>query len=376
MEVRAIVVLGCGEEPSGRISGLPFGMLEVLGKRMITRVIERLRRGGIDTIHVVAESCALSPAAQRSCPGVKWIETAGSELWRQAAHVFAQSTQSADAVVLVRVGAWLDIDYEHLVQTHLSRGGRVTAVTSPSGDALGVAVVSGGRRNDAAHLLKAELLQVPVNAVRYAFHGYSNELRSAYDLRKLAVDGLIGRADVAPVGTEIKPGVWVADGARIQRGARVLAPCYIGPRVKVRSSAVVTRGSSIERGAWIDCGAVIDNTTVLAHTTVGAGLDLSHSVAGYQRVANLARGVEVPIADSKLIGLTAAAPVRAVKSAASLASFVPMQFLRGLFSRNGKHEPATVAEAVKPPAAALNARIEADGDFPAQLLVARRYGNE
>ena len=114
---------------------------------------------------------------------------------------------------------------------------------------------------------------------------------------------------IRPVGKEIKPGVWVGEGARIHRKARVVAPAFIGAHSKIRASALITRGSVIEHHAEVDCGTVVENSTVLPFTYVGAGLDVMHSVVGFRRLSHLLRNVEVEISDDKLVGMSPASAV-------------------------------------------------------------------
>src|SRR5512146_3031843 len=112
----------------------------------------------------------------------------------------------------------------------------------------------------------------------YPFEGYINPLQDARDLRVLALDGFAGVAHIPPCGCEIKPGVWVADGARVHRTARLLAPCFVGARAKIRAASLLTRGCVVEHHAQIDCGTIVENSTVLPSATVGAGLDAVQSV--------------------------------------------------------------------------------------------------
>ena len=59
---------------------------------------------------------------------------------------------------------------------------------------------------------------------------------------------------------------------------------------------------------------------------IGPGLDIAHSVAGGKKLLHLGRNVEVEILDPKLMDTrTQHAPLRVMASAASLASFLPVQ---------------------------------------------------
>src|SRR5262249_2523882 len=189
---------------------------------------------------------------------------------------------------------------------------------------------------------------------------------------------------------EIRPGVWVADGAHIERGARILAPAFIGARAKVRAAAVVTRASSVERHAEVDCGTVVEDANVLPFTYIGAGLDVAHAVVGHRRLAHLRRNIEVEVADPKLVGMLTQSPsVRVLKSVASMAKLVPTEFIRSLFTRP-RRQPE-VPEAIQVPAAAVDASVVSEckrgrkladevanqaPDFSSDLAVMRRYGND
>jgi NDP-sugar pyrophosphorylase family protein len=138
----------------------------------------------------------------------------------------------------------------------------------------------------------------------YLTSGYVNRLNDARDLRRLAVDAFLGRCAIRPRGREIKPGVWIDDGARVHRSARIVAPAYIGRGTRVRASALITRCSNVERRCLVDYGTAIEDSSMLPYTYVGRGLDLAHSVCDGSRLVNLARNVAVTVEDAKIIGRT------------------------------------------------------------------------
>ena len=74
------------------------------------------------------------------------------------------------------------------------------------------------------------LLSAKSNAVSYFIREYVIRLTHPRDLRKLASDVLRGSCSIRPSGQEIKPGIWLDDGAEIHRRARIVAPAYIGRR--------------------------------------------------------------------------------------------------------------------------------------------------
>jgi len=291
-------------------------------------------------------------------------------------------------VLLLRLGPYAEFDLSDLLHFHRSRRQNATLIFDRNGP-LDAAVVQAVRRNDAAHLIRNGLRVSRVPAEPYVTQAYVNRLQSAPDLRRLGQDALLMRCDIHPQGHELKPGVWVAERARIHRTARVLAPAFVGAHAKLRAASVVTRCSTVEHHAEVDCGTVLEDTTVLPYTYVGTGLDAAHSVAGFGRVAQLRRQAEVEIADSRLLGtVTASATWRTVKSAASLAAYLPVQAVRGLLRGGRRSQPATVAptdaelpaprqrpgtlEPTPEPLSASNQAPQFGNDF----AVVRRYGNE
>lgn len=388
MDVRAIILIGArpdGTPPESAkavaIGGVPAGLLDVLGQPLVQRVADRLKRYGVEQIAVISDTVAAAQRYVREAqrPDLLWTNASGNELWRTAANTFSEfASAGAEIVLVVRLGAYAEIDIDDFVQFHIDQRSRVTAACDARG-AVGTFAISGSRRNDAAFLFRHNLEQSRMPMCDYTFAGYGNRLERAADLRRLTLDSLLQRTEIRPAGREIKPGVWAGPGARIHKAARVLAPAFIGARAKVRAAAVVTRGSVVEHHAHIDCGTVVDSTTVLPFTYVGAGLDLTDSVVGMCKVMNLPRSVEVEITDPRFVAeRPRQAPVRAIASAASLAAFVPAQFLRGLFA-SPKREPQDVAEAVKAVPSVLHPphvkEVEKATEFP-KLVVARRYGNE
>jgi hypothetical protein len=219
----------------------------------------------------------------------------------------------------------------------------------------------------------------------YPFSGYVNHLESPHDLRALAMDGLMQRAQLRPIGEEWKPGVWVGRGAHIHRRARVLSPAFIGAGSRVRAAAVVTRCTALEHHTVVDCGTVVEDVSTLPYTYLGAGLDVTHALVGHRRLWNFKRNVEIEFTGDRLIGEAATnAPLRALGSLMSLASFLPTQFLRGIFTTSKDECSPSLPDAINKPAAGLEtpANLKASapsvdtGEFPTNLVVARRYGND
>jgi ADP-glucose pyrophosphorylase len=317
---------------------------------------EQLNAFGISDITALAD---IGPSATRfATPELRqnltWLPAPGAALWRAAQSVFSKYAQSgADLVLVLRLSAYHELDYEQLIQFHLDRNARVTTVTDSTGATLGAFVISASRRNDAAFLLRHSLQESRTPLVPYRFSGYSHRLTALADLRQLAVDAFCGRARIVPQGEEIKPGVWVAPGARIHRAARILSPAFIGRYARVHAGAVITRCSALEHHTEVGRDTVVEDATLLPYTKLGLDLDVAHAVVGFGKVASLRRRVEVEIRDSKLVGSVLSAPLRTWHQVLSLLAYLPVQFARGLLGR--RPAPLNGAGPIPAPSEALSA---------------------
>jgi carbonic anhydrase/acetyltransferase-like protein (isoleucine patch superfamily) len=389
MDVRAILLVDT--QAGGYANGQPIGSLDVLGRPLAYHLAEHLRSAGVEEICALA-TCERPSGFYRAADqgkAVHWVRSNEQDLWRSCEQLFAEYAQSgAELLVVWSLGAYAELNLEAAVQFHLDQQARITRVHDAQGP-LGVFLISASRRNDAAFLFRRQLDDFRTPPAEFYFNGYVNRLRGPHDLRQLTLDAFNQKIAIKPAGKQIRPGVWVADGARIERGARILAPAFIGARSKIRAAAVVTRATSIERHAEVDCGTVVEASNVLPFTYLGAGLDVAHAIVGHKRLAHLRRNIEVEIADPKLVDMLSQSPsVRVVKNVASLARLVPSEFIRGLFARP-RRQPE-VPEAVQAPAAAVDSSAVAEckrgrkleeipsqaPNFSSNLAVMRRYGND
>ncbi|MGC2694806.1 MAG: hypothetical protein WA738_03365 [Candidatus Angelobacter sp.] len=337
MDIRGLLLVNSGtlieDEAAFHASG-PLGMLEVAGKSALQRTAERLQQCGISSITAVVESTAFPLAKNFAGPvGINCVVSTPERFWRTAENSFNDMAQSgAETVVMIRLGAYAEVNFEKLVQFHLDRGTRVSQVAH-EGRSLEIFCVSASRRNDAASLLRSQLTRCRSECPLMEHTGYVNQLADARDVRQFAIDILTRQAQTCPAGNEIRPGVWVTRGAMIEKGARVLAPAFIGAFARIRAGAVVTRCSSVEHHARVDCGTVVENSTMLPYCSVGAGLDLSHSVIGMGHIANLRRDVTIEVVDAKLVDtISVTSGKKFLTSAAEFLTYLPRTAWQGIFA--------------------------------------------
>jgi hypothetical protein len=385
MDIRGILLANSEQNVAGNQAlDAPLATLDVAGKSTLQRMAERLQQYGISQVSAVVEAAA--PSGIRNfglTSDVTCMPAAPDRFWRAAESVFNDMAQSgAELVILIRLGAYAEVDFEKLVQFHIDRKERVTRMASDE-QMLEIFCISASRRNDAASLFRTQLAHCRSECPALQHDGYLNPLATARDLRQLAIDILTRQTQTCPAGKEIKPGVWTAPGAMIEKGARVLAPAFVGSLARIRSGAVITRCSSVERHAEVDCGTVIENSTVLPFSYVGAGLDLAHSIAGMGRIVNLHRDVTVDIVDPKLVAsMSVASGKRFVTSAAEALTYLPKLAFQGMFAK--KTEKADLHTTLRKTSPALGTAAgfetsacdtEASHKFP-NMVVARRYGHQ
>ncbi len=384
MDIRGLLLVNSEsirEDDLSSFASGPPGLLEIAGKSPLERMAERLAQYGIPPVAAIVETNSNSFITPS---GLNCIAASTDRFWRVAETIFNDMAQAGtELVVLVRLGAYAEIDFERLVQVHVDRGTRVSQ-SSHNGQKLDIFCLSASRRNDAASLFRSQLSRCRSECPLVEDAAYMNPLASARDLRQFAIDILTRRTETCPAGEEVRPGVWMGRKASIEKGARILAPAFIGAYARVRTGAVVTRCSTVEHHAQVDCGSVVENSSVLPYCYVGAALDLSHSVAGMRQVANLRRDVTVEIPDPKLIDLISASSGKnLLSSAAEFLTYLPRVAMQGIFA-GGKQPQPDLNAALRKTSPALGSAAgyetqacdtEAAHKFP-NMVVARRYGHQ
>lgn len=393
MDVRAILLTGVPSVTSeGSFSlsrdlqetfaGVPLALIPVLGQAVLCRIADRLERSGIDPISVINAADPSTPVVAESFRSdLKWKNVSPDQVWKAAEEEFNEAAQAgAELVLVIRVGAYAEVPIDPLLQFHLDQRNHTTQVAAPDG-LLDFFVLSGSRRNDATILFRNRLQKMRVATSPYVTRDYVNRLRTSADLRQLIVDSFTLKTSIEPFGKQVRPGIWIGKGAKVDRSVRLVAPCYIGDYARVRAGSLVTRGSSIEHHSVIDCGSVVEASTLLPFSYLGPGLDLMHSVAGLKRIASVKYGSELEVDDSTLVSSVSAVPaMRTLSQAVGLITFLPRQMIRSIVGGQ-KLRPSKIDPECPPvnfdPAAVTKPVIQ-DRQTLAPSVIAgmREYGNQ
>lgn len=100
---------------------------------------------------------------------------------------------------------------------------------------------------------------------------------------------------------EVKPGIWVGVHSQIERGAKLVGPCWVGDHVFVGADAVIGPGAIIEEGAFIDPRAQIKHSIVGQSTFVGRYVQINHSIAWGNLLVNWQTGLQSTVSDAFLL---------------------------------------------------------------------------
>ena len=288
--------LAAGKQTTPASLQVPVTCLEMLGRSVVDRTTEIFRRFNIGTISVLANrsfseaETAISRAADPS--QVNWVNDAWGSVINQLKSYRDAGVKTAFVTCM---DAYAELDPFDALHFHWGQKRAVTRIAAADGP-LNLWIVDLQRfdydsilfmEKDAAHA--------------YVVSGYVNRLRTAKDLRRFVSDALSGHCQFRPAGTEIRPGVWVGEGAEIDHGARIVGPAYIGRRSKIGNNCLITRCSNIESNCEIDIGSVVENSSILSNSYVGIGLDVSHSIVAGKNLLNLKHDRVLEIADSAVM---------------------------------------------------------------------------
>ncbi|PYX09173.1 MAG: hypothetical protein DMG88_07710 [Acidobacteria bacterium] len=281
--------------------GSPFATWDVLGQSVLDRTLDRLRVFGIDHVSVISED----GLCRWSQPGpFTYKSSTAAGFWPAWDSVVSQYLNHGMAtLLLVRLGPYVELDVSDFLRFHRESRGPLTQAHHSPGP-LDLVAVDAKQLRNAEHSFRARLSTMIANRREYKFNGYLNALAEPADFRRLVEDALRGRCGIRPIGQEVEPGIWVGQGAQIERSANVLAPAYIGANSYVRSSCTISGASAVEKQCEVDCTTSVDNCCILPGTYLGMGLNVSNAIVGAGRLFHLGRGVELQMNDDRLIGIT------------------------------------------------------------------------
>ena len=150
MDIRGLVLINSasvGSAEQALSSSLPMGLLDVAGKSILERTAEGMRRFGIQPVTAVVEGNSWNVrSVAKSVREIDTVITPSERFWRSAENAFNDLAQAgAELVLLIKIGPYLEIDFEKFIQFHLDKHCRVSQL-SHAGQVLEVFCISASRR--------------------------------------------------------------------------------------------------------------------------------------------------------------------------------------------------------------------------------------
>lgn len=279
------------------ISKVPNVSLDLLGKSLVDRTAAKLRQAGVEPTTVIAEG----PTLAQLLPARFFVSTDSIEAWERA--VSDSVRQGVQALVLLRMGAYSDLDFEELLRFHGEHGAALTQVYAPDGS-LDIAVVNAESLRNVDGAYRKTLSALIPQQERFFYQGYVNRLRKPQDFRRLTEDALSGKCDLRPAGTEVGDGIWFGAGAQVDDSCVIEGPVFVGAGTRIAACCTISGGSAIERDCEIDFGTTVEQSWILQETYVGLSLSVRRSIVSNQKIFHLDRKAEIAITDSRLIRAT------------------------------------------------------------------------
>ena len=175
------------------------------------RVGRQLQNFGVSCITFISDPPCDSAAIcthHQLCPlRCRMFTPKGEQLWQAAEETFQKFAEDgADLVFALRLGPYVEVDYEEMIQHHLDRRCAVTLAVDSENQPLDLFVLSASARDDAAALFKNRMQRMRRECAPFHVKGYVNRLETSADLRRLAVDGLLAKNAIRPEGNEDEAG--------------------------------------------------------------------------------------------------------------------------------------------------------------------------
>ncbi len=277
---------------------IPLACVETLGRSVLERGVDQMLRAGVSAITLLGDNCLAPVRGEVDQAATNFPLTWGDDAWLGAAQILRfRKEPEIDVSFLIRAAAFVELDPLDILQFHREQQQIVTRAFDEEGP-LDIWVIDTARVTESDDILGMLGQSEPAH---YTVRGYVNRLEEPRDLRRLVVDSLSSRCRLRPQGSEMRPGVWIDDGAQVHRTARIVAPAYIGRRSKIEEQCLITRCSNVESNCQIDYGTVVEDSSILSNSYVGIGLDVSHSIVNGNQLLNVDRDVTLEIADAGLI---------------------------------------------------------------------------
>jgi mannose-1-phosphate guanylyltransferase/phosphomannomutase len=143
-----------------------------------------------------------------------------------------------------------------------------------------------------------KLLELGVPLFGFVVDGYWEDVGNLDAYQRAHQDILDGRVRLDLGGFEVRPGLWLGEGAEVDPDARLDGPVLIGDWAKVERNAHLREYSVIGNGVVVKAGAMLHRAIVHDNAYIGQGASLRGCVVG--RSADVKHGGRVE--DGAVVG--------------------------------------------------------------------------
>ncbi len=137
-----------------------------------------------------------------------------------------------------------------------------------------------GRPYDFGHQLWPKLLSMKKPIYAWEWNGYWCDVGNLPEYRRAQGEALAGAVGINIPGRQIRRGIWVDEGSRIDRSARLLAPCVIGKGSVIEAGCVIGPGTVVGERARVSQNAVLKNCILFSNVFVSRNVHLSNCIIG------------------------------------------------------------------------------------------------
>src|SRR6266511_904881 len=322
--MKAVVMAGGqGSRLRPLTSNQPKPMLPIVGKPMMQHIIRLASRHGITelvaTVHFLA-SVVRNFFGDGSDLGVSLSYVTEQEPLGTAGSVKNAGPLLDDRTLVLSGDSVTDVDLSELIRFHESRRAAVTVTLKRVRDPLefGIVIVNEEGRvdrflekpgwgdvfsdtiNTGIYVLEDEVLELIPEGKEFDFskdlfpllldkgypiYGYVTD-RYWTDVGTLGAYMEAHRAvldrdvDVEIEGFEVKPGVWLGEGAELDPDVDVAGPVYVGENARVEAGVTLREHTVLGRGASVRSGAFLHRCVVHDYVYVGPSTSLRGCVVG------------------------------------------------------------------------------------------------
>jgi mannose-1-phosphate guanylyltransferase/phosphomannomutase len=322
--MKAVVMAGGqGTRLRPLTSNQPKPMLPIVGRPMMEHILRLARRHGIGEIVATVQflaSVVRNFFGDGSDLGVSLSYATEEEPLGTAGSVRNARPLLDERTLVLSGDSVTDIDLQELIRFHESRDAAVTVTLKRVQDPLefGIVIVNDEGRverflekpgwgdvfsdtiNTGIYVLEKEVLDLIPEGEEFDFSkdlfpllldkgypifGYVTEsywtdvgnLAAYMEAHRAVLDREVA---VGIEGFEVKPSVWLGEGAELDPDADVAGPVYIGENARVEAGATLREHTVLGRGSSIRSGAFLHRCVVHDYVYIGPSASLRGCVVG------------------------------------------------------------------------------------------------